>query len=138
MSLYLTLAPFPEARDVLAALKRAGMRTAILSNGAPAMLRAAIDTARLTPLLDAAISVEEAGVFKPHPKTYQLCVDRMAVPPQAICFVSANGWDAYAASAFGLRVVWCNRARQPRERLPGAPDRVIGSLAELPELLTEA
>jgi 2-haloacid dehalogenase len=135
MSLYLTLAPFPEARSVLARLKRAGMRTATLSNGAPKMLNTAIDAADLTPLLDAVISIEEAGVFKPHPSTYRLCVDRMGLPADSICYISANGWDAYAASAFGMRVVWCNRYGQRPERLPGNPDCVVTSLDGLPALL---
>ena len=68
MSLYLTLDPFPEVPSVLRKLKTAGMRTAILSNGSPAMLDAAVKAARLEPLLDAVLSVEEVGVYKPHPK----------------------------------------------------------------------
>ena len=52
-----------------------------------------------------------------------------------ILFVSSNAWDAYAASAFGMRVAWCNRYTQRRERLPGRPDREIRTLAELPALL---
>ncbi len=35
-----------------------------------------------------------------------------------------------------MRVVWCNRYGQRRERLPGAPDHEVRSLAELPALLT--
>jgi 2-haloacid dehalogenase len=79
--------------------------------------------------------VEEVGVYKPDPRVYQLAVDRLGVPAASIAFQSSNAWDAYAASAFGMRVVWCNRYRQPRERLPGAPDREIASLAELPALV---
>ena len=81
------------------------------------------------------LSVEAAGVYKPHPRVYQLAVDRLATPAQQIAFVSSNGWDAWAASAFGMRVAWCNRQGRPRERLPGAPDHEIRSLAELPALL---
>jgi 2-haloacid dehalogenase len=57
------------------------------------------------------------------------------MPVGAISFQSANAWDAYAASAFGMRAVWCNRYGQRRERLPGKPDREIASLAELPALV---
>jgi 2-haloacid dehalogenase len=81
------------------------------------------------------LSVEEAGVFKPHPAVYQLAVDRFGVLPAAIAFQSSNAWDARAASAFGMRVVWCNRYGQRRERLPGAPDREITSLADFPALI---
>jgi 2-haloacid dehalogenase len=135
MALYLTLAPFPEVADVLRRLKRAGLRTAILSNGSPEMLAAAVTGANLGGLLDAVLSVEEVGVYKPHPKVYQLALDRLGLPAAAIAFQSSNAWDAHAASAFGMKVVWCNRYGQPRERLPGAPDHEVKSLAELPALL---
>ena len=135
MELYLTLDAFPEVEDVLRKLKAAGLRTAILSNGSPKMLDAAVKAARLDTLLDAVLSVEEVGVYKPHPKVYQLAVDRVGVPASAIAFQSSNAWDAYAASAFGMKVVWCNRYGQRRERLPGSPDREIKSLAELPALV---
>jgi 2-haloacid dehalogenase len=135
MNLYLTLEAFPEVPQVLRSLKAAGLTTAILSNGSPPMLRAAVANAGLGELLDHTLSVEAVGVYKPHPKVYQLAVDRSALAPGAILFLSSNAWDAYAASAFGLRAIWCNRYGQGRERLPGAPDREIRSLAELPELV---
>ena len=135
MALYLTLDAFPEVPAVLARLKAAGVTTAILSNGSPRMLEAAVAAAKLDGLLDHVLSVESVGVFKPHPSVYQLAVDRLAVPASAIAFQSSNGWDAYAASSFGMRVVWCNRYGQRAERLPGAPDRMVSSLAELPGLL---
>jgi len=138
MSLYLTLDPFPEVSSVLARLKAAGLQTAILSNGSPAMLDAAVKAAKLETLLDAVLSVEEVGVYKPHPKVYQLAVDRLGIPASAISFQSSNAWDAYAASAFGMKVVWCNRYGQRRERMPGSPDREIRSLTELPALVGAA
>ena len=135
MNLYLTLEPFPEVPGTLQRLKDAGFKTAILSNGSPAMLAAAVANARIGGFLDAVLSVEEVGHYKTHPKVYQLAVDRLATEPGAISFQSSNAWDAHAASAFGMRVVWCNRYGQVRERLPGAPDHEVRDLAELPALL---
>jgi 2-haloacid dehalogenase len=66
---------------------------------------------------------------------YRLASDRLGLWPYEIAFVSANGWDACGAKAAGLRVAWCNRAGQPRERIPEAPDAEIRSLAELPALV---
>ena len=136
MQLYLTLDPFPEVAEVLRQLRGAGLAAAILSNGSPDMLAAAIDHAGFGGLFDAVLSVEEVGVYKPHPRVYQLACHRLGTAAEAIAFVSSNGWDAWAASAFGMRAIWCNRQRQTRERLPGAPDREIRSLTELPALLT--
>ena len=135
MALYRTLDPFPEVPAVLKELKARGFATAILSNGTPDMLAAAIAHSGIGGLVDQVLSVEEVGVFKTAPAVYQLAVERLGVPAAAISFQSSNGWDVYAASAFGLRTVWCNRGAQPKERLPGAPDREIRTLAELPALL---
>jgi 2-haloacid dehalogenase len=135
MNLYLTLEPFPEVPEVLRQLKTAGLRTAILSNGSPMMLDAVVRGSGLSPLVDAVLSVESVSVYKPHPKVYQLAVDRLGIPAAALAFQSSNAWDAYAASAFGMQVVWCNRYGQRPERLPGKPDRMVRSLAELPALV---
>lgn len=135
MDLYLKLEAFPEVPDVLRRLKAAGFKTAILSNGSPMMLDAAVWSAAIHELLDAVLSVEEVGVYKPDSAVYRYAVDRLGIPPEQICFLSSNSWDAYAASAFGMRVVWCNRYGQRPERLPGRPDREIRTLADLPELV---
>ena len=135
MGLYRALDAFPEVPGTLRRLKEAGFATAVLSNGSPEMLRSAVEGAGIGGLLDAVLSIEEVGVFKPHPKVYRLAVDRLGVPAEAIAFQSSNAWDAYADSAFGMRVVWCNRYGQRPERLPGAPDREIRTLAELPALI---
>jgi 2-haloacid dehalogenase len=135
MQLYLTLDAYPDAPAALRQLRDAGLATAILSNGSPAMLAAVVRNARLGDLLDHMLSVEEAGVYKPHARVYQLAVDRLAVPAREIAFISSNGWDAWAASAFGMRAIWCNRQSQTRERLPGDPDREIHFLSELPTLV---
>lgn len=135
MDAYRRLAAYPEAKDALARLRDAGVRLAVLSNGAPAMLASAAESAGLAGLLEQVLSVEDVGVYKPHPAVYRLAVDRLGVPAVEILFVSSNGWDAFGAKAFGFQVAWCNRAGQPAERLPAAPDAEIRSLAELPPLL---
>jgi 2-haloacid dehalogenase len=136
MELYLTLDAYPDVTGCLEALRAAGLATAILSNGEPEMLRAAVTSAGLTSLFDAVLSVEEAGIFKPDPRTYQLAVDRLQVPVARICFVSTNAWDAAGAAYFGFRVAWLNRFAQRLEQLPGAPAAVIAGLDELPGLLS--
>jgi len=135
MNLYLTLDAFSEVPETLTALKQAGLKTAILSNGSPKMLHAAVTAARIGAVLDAVLSVEEVRAYKPHPGVYRLAVERFGIPASAIAFVSSNAWDAYAASAFGMRVVWCNRYGQNAERLPGNPNLIVTSLADLPAAL---
>jgi 2-haloacid dehalogenase len=135
MALYRRLSAFPEVPATLRALRGAGYATAVLSNGSPAMLADAVAAAKLEGLFDAVLSVDPLRVFKTDPRVYQYALDRLGLTASEVAFLSSNGWDAHAASDFGLSVVWCNRYRQPRERLPGAPDFEIHSLAELPPLL---
>lgn len=131
---YRILDAFPEVPGVLRHLKQKRVRTAVLSNGTPEMLQSAISNAGLTELLDEVLSVEEVGVYKPHPRVYQLAVDRLGSRASDISFQSSNAWDAWAASAFGMRVVWCNRYSQEAECLPGHPDSQVTSLSDLPFL----
>ncbi|HKE21633.1 MAG TPA: haloacid dehalogenase type II, partial [Bryobacteraceae bacterium] len=71
MAMYLKLDAFPEVPDMLKRLNVAGLKTTILSNGSPEMLDAAVRNAGIGSLLDAVLSVEAVGVYKPHPKVYQ-------------------------------------------------------------------
>jgi len=135
MSLYLTLDAFAEVSDTLACLKASGFRLAILSNGTPAMLAAATERAGLASLFDRVVSVDALRHFKTHPSVYAHALDELGLEAKQICFCSSNGWDAYAASDFGMKVAWINRYAQRAERLPGAPDLVLKSLSELPPWL---
>jgi 2-haloacid dehalogenase len=132
---YLTLDAYPEVPDVLRRLRAGGLTTAILSNGEPKMLKAAARSAGIDGLLDAMLSVEAVGVFKPEPRVYQLAVDRLGMPADAIAFQSSNAWDVHGAACFGLRPVWINRQDAPPERLPGAPEHTLQDLTGLPALL---
>ncbi|ESR24807.1 haloacid dehalogenase type II [Lutibaculum baratangense] len=132
---YLTPDAYGDALPALRALKEKGKTTAILSNGSPRMLESATRTAGLCDSLDAVLSIEEVGVYKPHPKVYRLACDRLGCEPAEICFVSMNPWDASGAAAFGLRVARINRFDQPGDVLPGEIAAVIYTLEELPDLV---
>ncbi|WP_227817731.1 haloacid dehalogenase type II [Nitrogeniibacter aestuarii] len=135
MDAYLKIQAYPETKPTLERLHRAGLKTAVLSNGTPAMLKAAVTNAGLNTLLDRILSVESVGVFKPHPKVYELACTQFGVTPDKICFVSSNGWDAYSAQAYGFQVLWCNRFDQMPEQIPDTPRGEITTLAELPAWL---
>jgi len=135
MTLYLTLDAFPEVAETLAELAASGFRLAILSNGTANMLSAVTNRAGLAPLFERVFSVDALKAFKTHPSVYQYALDELGLEVQQICFCSSNGWDAWAASDFGMKVAWINRQGRRAERLPGSPDLVVKSLSELPPLL---
>jgi 2-haloacid dehalogenase len=131
-----TPCPYPEAAAVLAALRPRAR--AILSNGSAAMLAAAVEAAGLAPHLDAVLSADAAGVFKPHPRVYGLGTAHFGVRPDEVCFVSANAWDAVGAGVFGFRAVWINRLGWPPDPHGPPPVATIGSLTALPGLVGSA
>ena len=126
---YTTLAPYADAYDVLARL--APRPRVILSNGTRAMLDPLVAASGLGAHLDAVISVDAAATYKPHPAVYQLAVDRLRMPAERIGFVSANGWDAAGAKAFGFTTFWINRLSVPVERHAPDPDYIVARLTDV-------
>ncbi|MEL6914050.1 MAG: haloacid dehalogenase type II [Pseudomonadota bacterium] len=135
LDLYWELGAYPEVAPMLAALKARGRATAILSNGSPDMLAAAVRSAGLGHLIDVQLSVEAVGVFKPAHRVYDMVGEAFGTAPGEVMFVSSNGWDAAHAAAYGFSTVWVNRAGAPAERLPGRPAHVLPDLTTLPDLL---
>ena len=135
LDLYRHLPAYPEGPGVLAALKQAGVARAILSNGSPDMLAAAVASAGIADLLDDVLSVEAVGRFKPHPSVYDLVGARFSTRPDQVLFVSSNGWDIAGAAAYGFDTIWINRTGDPVDRLPGRPAAIARDLGAVPARL---
>jgi len=134
LALYWELHAYPEVPAMLQALKSGGMNTAILSNGSPEMLRGAVNSAGIDGVLDALLSVESVGIFKPDARVYDLVADAFDCSKNEVLFVSSNGWDAAAATGYGFTTAWVNRAGDPVDRLPWKPAHMLQDLTGIPEL----
>jgi 2-haloacid dehalogenase len=128
---YRTLLAFPEVPAVLDQLKQRGMKLAILSNGSPDMLAAAVSSAKLDAFLDKVFSIDGIGRYKTHPDAYRLVTNAWDLRPEQVSFQSSNRWDIAGAARFGFATVWVNRSGQPDEYPDSPPDRVVKSLSEL-------
>ncbi len=128
---YRTLPAYPDAKPMLTALRARGLKTAILSNGEPKMLDAAVTAAGIKDLLDAVISVDLIKTYKPSAPVYALSERMVGVAPAQTGFVSSNAWDAQGAAAAGFQVFWCNRAGYPAEYGLDRDATVIDGLADL-------
>jgi 2-haloacid dehalogenase len=127
---YLSLACFPEVKDALARL--APRPRAILSNGSPHMLEAAVTSSGLGPLLTHVLSVDAVKTYKPSPAVYALGPKALGIPAGELLFVSSNAWDVAGAKAAGYRVAWCNRTIAGEEELGLRADVVVTRLDQLP------
>ncbi len=132
LAAYRRLSAYPEVAAMLNRLRDGGLKTAILSNGSPEMLDAAVSAAGLGKAFDAVISVESVGAFKVDRRVYQFAVDAMGMAAAEIAFQSSNAWDAAAAAEFGFQVHWINRGGLPREYAWAGPVTELADLAALP------
>ncbi len=131
MGQYAKLQAFPENLGVLQALKARGLKLAILSNGNPDMLNAAVQAAGMQGLFTQVLSVDSVQKFKTAPEAYQLGPDVLGVAARDSLFVSSNCWDVCGAAWFGSRTFWVNRANAPVEELGVTPNAQGRSLADL-------
>lgn len=128
---YRSLDAYPEVQSTLQALRARGLRTAILSNGDPAMLSASVSSAALGDDLDAVISVDAAKIFKTSPDAYQLALEELSLNMDEILFVSSNRWDIAGAAVFGFTTIWVNRLGMPDEYEDIPPHAIIDTLEGL-------
>ncbi len=132
---YRVLNAYPEVPPMLRELRAASIPAAILSNGSPWMLEQAVAAAGIGPLLDAVLSVEEVGVFKPDPRVYRLAMRQFGYSADEMLFVSANPWDGQAAAHAGFPVIRINRDGSPDEyNLASMLVAELPDLSGLPEL----
>ena len=136
MALYLKLDAYGDAIAALEAVRAGGKRTAILSNGSPAMLDSAVRHSGLHRHFEFVLSAEDVGIYKPSRRVYRLALQKLGLQDAlAVCFVSANPWDAQGAAQFGFQSVRIDRLGLPDDNIPGKPAARIASLAELPDLI---
>jgi 2-haloacid dehalogenase len=123
------LKPFPDVIAALEKLRGAGYKLAILSNGDPDMLKAA--GPHIGFLFDRVISVQEAGYFKPHWKTYAAAEALIGHDRSAILFVANHAFDCIGAKAYGMRTAFIDRRKRPFGETPHQPDLIVADFAEL-------
>jgi 2-haloacid dehalogenase len=131
---YFKLDAFPDARAALGRFKQQGHKTAILSNGSPAMLKGAVDAASVGGDLDAVLSVDAIRMYKPRPEVYALVTGHFKCAPKDVTFVSSNRWDVMGAVSFGFLALWVNRAKMPDEYADYMSAQAIGDLSGLLKL----
>lgn len=114
---YLRLKPFPEAVEALKEMKTLRIPLIILSNGTPAMLKAAVTSAEMDGIFDRTLSVDAVRTFKTDPRVYEMGIRFLRLSARKICFVSSHSWDVVGAMASGMQGFWVNRTGGPAEEL---------------------
>ena len=135
LNLYKVLSPFTEVRDTFKKLKQSNYKLAILSNGTPDLLNELVVSNQLKDIFDDIFSVEEAGIFKPDSKVYDLPIKKYNIEKNEVLFLSANTWDVSGAGNYGYNTVWVNRNNNIFDKLDFEPIQQISNLSELLDLI---
>ena len=136
LTLYLDLMPYDEVTTQLTMLKEQGHKLAALSNGSPEMLERGLTSSGIGPILDAALSVDTLGIYKPDQRVYAMVTEHFDCKPEDVTFFSSNNWDIAGAGTFGFKTIWVNRAGKTWDNLPTKPHHTVSSLEEAAGLIT--
>jgi 2-haloacid dehalogenase len=134
LELYKKLNSYPELVTCLKNLKEKNIKTCILSNGSPSLLNELTAHAKVQDLFDYLISIEEVGIYKPHPKVYELVTKKFDCKPEEVCFLSSNTWDIVGGGIFGYQSIWVDRFGKTFDKLGYQPKFKIKDLSELIKL----
>ena len=135
LNLYKVLSPFQEVPETLKTLKEKKFKLAILSNGTPSLLNELIKSNNLNNLFDDLFSIEQVGIYKPHPKVYDLPIEKYKINKNEVVFLSANTWDVSGAGNYGYQSIWVNRNNNIFDNLDYKPNNQIKNLSELINLI---
>ncbi len=94
----------------LRALREAGLRVITLSNGAASVAQGLLERAGVTDLVEATLSVADAGVWKPAPAAYAHAVAWSGEPADAHLLVAVHPWDVHGAQQAGWSGAWVDRS----------------------------
>ena len=131
LNLYKVLSPFQEVPETLKSLKEKNFKLAILSNGTPSLLNDLVKSNNLNNLFDDLFSIEEVKIYKPHPKVYDLPIEKYKIKKNEVVFLSANTWDVSGAGNYGYQSIWVNRNNNIFDNLDYKPNNQIKNLNEL-------
>ena len=134
LNFYKELSPYPEVKNVLENLKKKSFKLAILSNGTPELLNHLVKSSDLENLFDDIFSIEEVKIYKPHPKVYDIPVNKYKVSKGEITFLSANTWDVSGAGNYGYNSIWVNRNNSVFDKLDYKPKNEVKNLKQLLDL----
>ena len=116
-------------------LKKKNYKLAILSNGTPSLLNELVKSNNLDTIFNDIFSIEEVKVYKPHPKVYNIPIEKYQIQKNEVAYLSANTWDVSAAGNYGFNPVWVNRKNSNFDKLDYVPKYQIENLSKLIDIV---
>jgi putative hydrolase of the HAD superfamily len=127
---------WPGALELLARLRKRGLKLAMITNGFAETHREKITLLALEDAFDEIFIADEVGMVKPDPRLFRLAAERLGVAPEACAMVGDRfDRDIAGAAAVGMFTVWMNVRG---ERVPSGgitPDAVVADVRDVEQAL---
>lgn len=131
----LSLPPHPDVLPALQRLEAGRFRMVALTNSTAAAARSQLRHAGIDSYLEAMLSVEEVGLYKPHGHVYRWAAGRLDCDPSGCMMIAAHGWDVAGAQWAGMRAAFIARPGQQLYPLAPTPEIVEPDLAAVADRL---
>ncbi|ASJ03470.1 2-haloalkanoic acid dehalogenase [Thermococcus profundus] len=126
---------FSDAKRTIEALKKMGFHVGIVTDSDNDYIRAHLDALGILDLFDTITTSEDAGFYKPHPRPFQLALERAGVKPEEALYVGDNpSKDCVGAKNIGMTSVLLDPEGKKRE-LWNNCDFVVSRLGELLDIV---
>lgn len=126
---YAELEPWPDAVAVLGTLAAAGLPLGIVTNCSRRL--GLLAAGRLGVEFACVVTAEDAGWYKPDPRTYQMALAQLGVAPDRCLFVAGSAYDLIGTARLGLPTYWHDRigmAAPEHTAPPLAHERTLAAL----------
>ncbi|MDT0305292.1 haloacid dehalogenase type II [Streptomonospora wellingtoniae] len=127
----------PDAEPAMRRLHEAGVRMGCLTQGSRAATTAFLKSSGLDRFVDAVVTAEEAGVWKPAPGVYRAAAAALETPPEHLALIAVHAWDCHGAKRAGCLAGWCSRLEVRYGDVFAAPDARGDTLTDVATGLLE-
>lgn len=107
----------------------------VLSMGSASMIRRSQINSQIDGFFTGIVTTQEAAVYKPGRRAYEVGAEGIGLPHEQIGFVSGNSFDVLGSKNFGFPTIWVRRYGQPLDDLGLEPDLIVGDLEEMADAL---
>ena len=131
--------PMPALHAVLGELSDEGRRIGLISNaGDVENVQRLIDKVEIRSYLDPIIISSAIGIRKPHPKPFEMVLDRWQVNPDSVVMIGDRlEADVLGAQGVGIHQIWLKPEAEESTVMQITPEKIAERLVDIPSLIRE-
>ncbi len=128
----------PGVRELLDGLHDKGIKVGICTDLTAHIQHRKLEALGLVDDVDCLVTSEEAGLEKPAPEIFALCLEKLGMQPAEVCFIGDDyKKDVMGAVAAGMHAVWFCPEEKPGSMDSGMDYHIVKDYGQLEEMLNK-